>query len=211
MIIKLIYNYMYKVTKERRFLMVNNRLKIMRKATGYTQTRLAGLVNVAQNTYSDWETGRKKIHDENIKKLAEIYKVSIDFLLGREFKVTRPVECWTQSEQQEYYTSNEYKKVYLEYLWGSPIFTGDTSAESAKILHVASSLSEHEQLVINAYRSLPHMQAAVDTLLGISSAEGETVYAAAKSSDNHPPRVIFKTQKDWDIIANAPETDEPLK
>ena len=191
--------------------MVNNRLKIMRKATGYRQMQLARLVNVAQSTYSDWETGRKNIHAENIKKLAEIYNVSLDFLLGRDFKVTRPVECWSQSEQQEYYTANEYKKVYLEYLWGAPVFADDASAGGAKILGVASSLSEHEQLVINAYRSLPHMQSAVDTLLGISASHVETVYAAAKSNDNHPPRMILKSQKDWEAIANAPETDEPLQ
>ena len=98
--------------------MVNNRLKIMRKSTKYTQIKLAQLVNVAQSTYSDWETGRKNIHAENIKKLAELYNVSTDFLLGRDFKITRPIECWSQAEQKEYYTANEYKKVYLEYFTG---------------------------------------------------------------------------------------------
>ena len=183
----------------------------MRKATKYTQIKLAQLVNVAQSTYSDWETGRKNIHAENIKKLAELYNVSTDFLLGRDFKITRPIECWSQAEQKEYNTANEYKKVYLEYLWGAPVFTDGPLTESAKILGAASSLSEHEQLVINAYRSLPHMQAAVDTLLGLNASTVETVYEAAKSSDNHPPRVLLKSPKEWEAIANAPETDEPLK
>ena len=64
--------------------------------------------------------------------------------------------------------------------------------------------------MLAAYRSLPHMQAAIDKLLGIDESAEYTVYAAAKSNDNHPPRIVHKTQKDWDVIANTPETDEPL-
>ena len=190
--------------------MGENRLKTMRMVTGYKQIQLAHIVNVAQSTYSAWETGTKNIHAENIKKLADIYNVSLDFLSGRSFYITRPVECWTKSEQEEYYTSNEYKKEYLEYLWGMPVF----SDEGAKILPMPttlSSLSEREARVLAAYRSLPHMQAAVDKLLGIDEGESYTVYEAAKSDDNHPPRIVTKTAKDWEIIENAPETDEDLK
>ena len=197
--------------------MSNNRLKIMRMVTGYKQVQLARLVNVAQSTYSAWETGTKNIHAENIKKLADIYNVSLDFLSGRGFYMTRPVECWSQSEQEEYYTSNEYKRAYLEYLWGAPVFSDDTSrasTENAKILanpHAVSSLNEHEMRVLTAYRSLPHLQVAVDRLLGVDQPAEYTVYEAAKSSDNHPPRLVRKAQEEWDIISNAPETDEPLK
>ena len=191
--------------------MGENRLKTMRMVTGYKQIQLAHLVNVAQSTYSAWETGTKNIHAENIKKLADIYNVSLDFLSGRSFYITRPVECWTKSEQEEYYTSNEYKKEYLEYLWGAPVFSDEGGAKILSVPYTVGTLTEHEARVLAAYRALPHMQVAVDKLLGVNESNEYTVYEAAKSDDNHPPRIVTKNAKDWDIIANAPETDEDLK
>ena len=189
--------------------MGENRLKTMRMVTGYKQIQLAHIVNVAQSTYSAWETGTKNIHAENIKKLADIYNVSLDFLSGRSFYITRPVECWTKSEQEEYYTSNEYKKEYLEYLWGVPVF----SDEGAKILAMPNTLgmlTDREARMLAAYRSMPHMQIAVDKLLGIDDNADYSVYEAAKSGDNHAPRMVYKSAHDWERIENAPETDEKL-
>ena len=54
------------------------------------------------------------------------------------------------------------------------------------------------------------MQLAVDKLLGIDDTGSYTVYEAAKSSDNHSPRIVRKASEEWDAIANAPETDETL-
>jgi len=60
-----------------------NRLRELRKKKGVSQVELSRYLDVAQPTYSGWESGRFQIDDENKIKLAEYYNVSIDYLLGR--------------------------------------------------------------------------------------------------------------------------------
>ena len=189
--------------------MSENRLKIMRKTFGKTQSDIARVVNITQNAYSYWENGKVNIDAESLKKLADYYGVSLDFLSGREFEVTIPPHTWSKEQQEEYYTSVEYKKTYLEYLWGAPMF----SDEGAKILTMPNTLgmlTDREARMLAAYRSMPHMQIAVDKLLGIDDNADYSVYEAAKSGDNHAPRMVYKSAHDWERIENAPETDEKL-
>ncbi len=199
--------------------MSSTRLKLLRKIAKKTQQDIANVVNVTQNAYSYWERGMVKIDSESLKKLAEYYGVSLDFLSGLPFRITKSVETWSKEQQEEYYTSDENKKIYLEYLWGSPVFSGDNLNDDEKnILQLGSEVSdvynayltEHEVKVIEAYRKQVQMQTAVDRLLGIIDEYDYSVYAAAKSSDNRPPRIIMKTKKEWEAIENAPDTDEDL-
>lgn len=60
-----------------------NRLKELRKQKGLTQTEVASLVGISQNNYSYWENGKVKIDADSIKRLAEFFNVSVDYLLGR--------------------------------------------------------------------------------------------------------------------------------
>ena len=60
-----------------------NNLKEARKAAGMTQAEVGSIVRVSQNTYSYWERGKVKIDDESLKKLADLFHVSVDYLLGR--------------------------------------------------------------------------------------------------------------------------------
>lgn len=59
-----------------------NRLKALRKEKGITQKELSEAFNVAQNTVSGWESGNREPSKEFIKKLAEYFNVSTDYLLG---------------------------------------------------------------------------------------------------------------------------------
>lgn len=61
--------------------MLGKRLKKLRKDNNLTQTDLSRLLNVHQTAISQWETDRTKPDHELLKKLAEIYSVSIDYLL----------------------------------------------------------------------------------------------------------------------------------
>lgn len=49
---------------------------------GYSQIDIAELINIEQNTYSDLETGKRKIDLERILQLANIYGVSVDSILN---------------------------------------------------------------------------------------------------------------------------------
>lgn len=59
------------------------KLKELRKKSGYSQKELAELLGYAQNTISQWESGRRYIDREALIQLANFFGVSTDYLLGR--------------------------------------------------------------------------------------------------------------------------------
>lgn len=61
-----------------------NRLKELRKEKGFLQREVAEAINVSRPTYNHWENGKGEVDFENLKKLAEFYNVSIDYILGYE-------------------------------------------------------------------------------------------------------------------------------
>lgn len=60
-----------------------NRLKELRKSKGLTQAELGSLLGVSQNTYSYWEREKVRIDNDSLAKLASIYDVTMDYLMGR--------------------------------------------------------------------------------------------------------------------------------
>ena len=49
----------------------------------YTQQQIAKLLNISQNTYSQYEIGVLNYSVDALLKLADFYGVSVDYLLGR--------------------------------------------------------------------------------------------------------------------------------
>ena len=62
--------------------MINSRLKELRETNGKTQKEIAEILNIQQNTYSQYETGQRQISLEFLIELAKFYKVSVDYILG---------------------------------------------------------------------------------------------------------------------------------
>jgi len=60
-----------------------NRLKDLREEKDLYQKDIAEMLNMSQNGYSSYETGRLDIPTEVLKKLADFYCTSIDYLLYR--------------------------------------------------------------------------------------------------------------------------------
>lgn len=58
-----------------------NHMRALREDKGISQTQLAGLLNVHQTTYSDYELGNINIPVEALIQLAEFYQTSIDYLV----------------------------------------------------------------------------------------------------------------------------------
>jgi len=80
-----------------------------------------------------------------------------------------------------------------------------------KPMPITQILNNKECRVLIAYRSTPEMQSAVDKLLGVSEDNDTvTLYTAAKSSDNHPPKIAEISREKWEVIDSAPDTDEDL-
>lgn len=59
-----------------------NNLRAARKAKGLTQTEVAKAIGLTQNGYSYWENGKAKIDKDQLLKLAALFEVSVDYLLG---------------------------------------------------------------------------------------------------------------------------------
>ena len=59
------------------------RLKDLREDNDLTQTQIAKLLNVKQNTYSQYENGKRDIPIDLLWKLADFYETSVDYLIGR--------------------------------------------------------------------------------------------------------------------------------
>ncbi len=61
-----------------------NRLREARKAKGLTQKQVAETIGLSQGSYSTWENGHTKIDARSLHRLAEIFDVTSDYLLGIE-------------------------------------------------------------------------------------------------------------------------------
>ena len=59
------------------------RLKIERKNAGYTQEQMAKLLGIKQPSYIRYENGSSEPSLETLCQIADIFDVSVDYLLGR--------------------------------------------------------------------------------------------------------------------------------
>ena len=60
-----------------------SRLKELRKKHGLTQKEIAKLIGISQSSYSNWENGNTEPSLENVVRLAKLFGVTTDYLLGR--------------------------------------------------------------------------------------------------------------------------------
>lgn len=57
------------------------RLKNLREDNDYTQEEIAKILNCKQNTYQQYESEKRQIPIDALKKLAILYKTSIDYIV----------------------------------------------------------------------------------------------------------------------------------
>ena len=62
--------------------MLNENIKVLRKAKGLTQDELAIRLNVVRQTISKWEKGLSVPDAEMLQKIAEVFEVNVSQLLG---------------------------------------------------------------------------------------------------------------------------------
>ena len=75
-----------------------NRLKELR-AGRYTQAEMAALLGVGRTTYTKYESGDIRLGAEMLEKLAKIFDVSVDYILGRDAGETEAErELWELRE-----------------------------------------------------------------------------------------------------------------
>jgi transcriptional regulator with XRE-family HTH domain len=62
---------------------IGERIRRLRKEKDISQEQLGKMVNVGKTTISNYETNYSSPDTETLKKLAECFGVSVDYLLGR--------------------------------------------------------------------------------------------------------------------------------
>lgn len=63
--------------------MFNEKLCECRNKRGLSQTAVAKMLNITRQAYNHYETGQRQPTQEVLVKLADIFEVSVDYLLGR--------------------------------------------------------------------------------------------------------------------------------
>lgn len=58
------------------------RLKDLREDRDLKQSQIAEILNIKQNTYSQYENGQRQIPIDSLITLSKFYNVSIDYILG---------------------------------------------------------------------------------------------------------------------------------
>ena len=60
--------------------MIFEAIRTLREERGLSQAQVAAILGVAQNTYSQYETGKIEWTAPVLLRLADYYQVSVDFL-----------------------------------------------------------------------------------------------------------------------------------
>lgn len=60
------------------------KLKELREEYGISQKEIANYLNIKQNTYSQYETGKRQLPIDVLVKLAKFYNTTTDYIVGLE-------------------------------------------------------------------------------------------------------------------------------
>lgn len=75
------------------------KLKELRKEAGYTQKQMAEMLNITQPTYSQYENNIIEPDIKTLIKIANIFDISLDMLLEREYKKIAGKPCTEIAEE----------------------------------------------------------------------------------------------------------------
>ena len=89
------------------------RLKELRKNKGLTQKDAAKLLGIGQTTIANYENGTRVPDLTKVSEIADLFKVSVDFLLGREGYALTVQEKKPEEEKPDY-SYKEYMKSLLD-------------------------------------------------------------------------------------------------
>lgn len=60
------------------------KLRELREERSLSQKEIAAHLNIKQNTYSQYETGKRQLPIDVLTKLAKFYETTTDYILGLE-------------------------------------------------------------------------------------------------------------------------------
>ena len=90
--------------------MIVSRIGEIRQQKGLTQVDIAKHLQITQQTYSSYETGKRQMNFETLCLLADFYDVSTDYLLGRQDAVPSFLSEEERSMIAQYRALGEHAK-----------------------------------------------------------------------------------------------------
>lgn len=64
--------------------MKSERLRLLREKRGLSQVEAAKRMGIVRTTYSNYEAGNREPDNDTLRKIAEFFEVSTDYLLGND-------------------------------------------------------------------------------------------------------------------------------
>lgn len=81
---------------------MQNRIRELRKAKNLTMKELGAVVDLAESTISQYETGKRQPDNETLLRLGEFFGVPVDYILGNDMPVQPvPLDNFTYAMQNE--------------------------------------------------------------------------------------------------------------
>ena len=84
--------------------LLNERIRTLRLAKGISQVDLAVMLNVSKQSVSNWENDNIQPSIDMLIRLADIFNVSTDYLLGREVSRNLDTDNLTDDELEHIQT-----------------------------------------------------------------------------------------------------------
>lgn len=76
-------------------------LKKSREFKGLTQNQVAEILGISDGTYKNYEQGKREPNGDMIVKLATLYNVTTDYLLGKDNTPPNPIEMLSNDKLEQ--------------------------------------------------------------------------------------------------------------
>lgn len=100
--------------------MLGERLTDLREERGWSKTYTAGKLGVkAMSTYANWEYGNREPDAQMLSKMADLFEVTVDYLVGRS-DIKNPEEItYAGIKNDEYAALTPYQKEVMDFFMNS--------------------------------------------------------------------------------------------
>lgn len=104
---------------------MSNRIKEIRSSMEITQEQFAGMFDVDQTTVSSWETQEIDPDESIAEKISKRTHLPLDFIYGKKFNMTKPVEKWEEDQLEDFASANPMAQEVLKFRFGHGVFNNE--------------------------------------------------------------------------------------
>lgn len=99
---------------------MKNNLRFLRRQKGWTQDKLAKCLGTSNHSISSYEIGKRDIPNDLLVKLADIFDVSVDYLLNRGMELHEDGGEYKTNRDIIFERLMEYPQIYMYLLDSKP-------------------------------------------------------------------------------------------